>query len=121
MMDHRLHRLAVFRYAFRERFAVSEIIADAIPRKDFRRHQPRASIAAVVTQNEFVKPRFPHRPIFLGRDEDRLPLGPLRSTKDKGVNALAIDYLYVGQLAGLLFNDDGRERATDKSERQSEN
>ena len=114
MMHHRLHRFVVFRYAFRESLAVSEIITDAIPRKDFRRDQTRANIAAAVTQNEFVKTRFVRGPIFLGRHQDRLALGSLRSTKNKGMDAMAIDYLHVGQLTGLLFDDDCREGAADE-------
>lgn len=72
MMHHWLKRFAVFRYAFGGDFVVAEIVAHAIPRKNFRRHEPRANIAAVVTEDEFIKPRFAPGPIFLRRHQDRL-------------------------------------------------
>jgi len=37
------------------------------------------------------------------------------------MDALAIDYLHVGQLTGLLFDDDRREGATDEKESENRN
>src|SRR5256885_3693781 len=37
------------------------------------------------------------------------------------MDALAIDYLHVGQLTGLFFDDDRREGATDQKESENRN
>src|SRR2546421_3943881 len=98
MMHHGLNALAVFSHALSHELAVTEIITDAIPRKDFRCHQPRVNIAAVVPEHEFVKSRLMRGPIFLRRHNDRFPRPSRWSAKNKRMDALAIDHLHVRQL-----------------------
>lgn len=116
MMHHRLNRLAVFCYTFSNRLVVSEIVAHAIPRENFRRHQARADIPAVITQHEFVKPGFPRSPIFLGWNEDGLARSPGWAAKNKGVHAIAFEDFHVGQLARPFFHHDGSESSAGDSD-----
>jgi hypothetical protein len=111
MLHHWLNRLAVFGYIFSDRLIVSEIVADAISREDFRRHQAGADIAAVITQHELIKPGLPRGPILLGRDEDRLARRASWPAKNKGVDAIAFEDFDKGQLAGSFFHHDGGESA----------
>ena len=114
MMHDRLHALAVFCHSFRRRSTIVEIIADAIARENFRCHQPRADMAAAVTQDKFVKPRFVWPgPIFRRQNQDRFPRKTFRSTENERMNTATIDHLHVRQLSGLLFNDDGGEGTAD--------
>ena len=121
MVLHRLHRLIVFGYALRVRFAVSEIVADTIPRENLRRHQPRANIPALITQDEFVKSCFLRGPIFLRRDEDRLARRASWSAKNKGVDAIAFEDLDVRQLARLFFHHDSGESASSETNGEQKN
>jgi len=120
-MLQRLNRLAVFRYPFSDRLVVSEIVAHAIPRKNFRRHQARADIPAVITEHEFVKPSFPNGPIFLGRHEDRLARRASWSAKNKRVDAIAFEHLDVRQLARLFFDHDSGESASSETNGEQKN
>jgi hypothetical protein len=121
MMLHRLNRLAVFRYAFGNRFVISEIVAYAIPRKNFRRHQARANISAVVTEYEFVEAGLPNGPVFLGRHEDRLARGAFGSAKNEGVDAIAFEHLDVRQLARLFFHHDSGGSASSETRGEQQN
>lgn len=119
MMRDRLHLLAVFRYALGDELVVPEIVADAIARENFRRHQSRANIPAVIAQDEFIQTRFPGgRPIFLRRDENRFAGGSHRPSKNKRMDPLAIGDFHIRHLSGLLFHDDGGEGAAGKRERE---
>jgi Family of unknown function (DUF5670) len=105
-MLQRLNRFTVFRYTFSDRLIVSEIVAHVIPRKNFRRHQARVDIPAVITQNKFIEAGLSNGPIFLGRHEDRLARRAFRSAKNKGVDAIAFEHLDVRQLARLFLHHD---------------
>jgi len=120
-MLYRENRLTVFRYTFGERLIVSEVVAHAIPRENFRRHQARADIPAVITQHEFIEPGFPNRPILLGRHEDWLPRRSFWPPKNKGVDAIAFEHLDVRQLARLFFHHDSGESASSETNGEQKN
>jgi hypothetical protein len=120
-MLHRLNRLAVFRDTFSGRLIVSEIVAHAISRENLRRHQARANIPAVITQDEFVKPPFPNGPIFLGRHEDRLARRASWPAENKGVDAIAFEHLDVRQLARLFVHHDSGESASSETNGEQKN
>jgi hypothetical protein len=121
MMHHWLNRLAVFGHTFSDCLTVSEIVAHAISRENLRRHQTRADIAAVITQDEFVKPRLPRGPIFLGWDKDRLARSALWSAKNKGVDAIAFEDLDIRQLARSFFHHDSGESASSETDGEHNN
>src|ERR1051325_4478210 len=92
MLHHRLNRFAVFRYALRHCFVISEIVAHAISREDLRRDETRADVAAVIAQDEFVKPRFSRGPILLRRHKDRFTRRAFWPAKNKGVHTVAFKH-----------------------------
>ena len=116
-----LNRFAVFRYPFSDRLIVSEIVAHAIPRENPRRHQARADIPAVITEHEFVKPRLPNGPIFLGRHQDRLARRASWPAKNKGVDTIAFEHLDVRQLARSFFHHDSGEHASSEINSEQKN
>src|ERR1051326_603910 len=119
MMHDRLHTFAILGHSFRRRSTVVEVVADSIPREDFRSNEAGTNLSAVIAQDEFVAARFRRGgPIFLRWNEDRFARGPGRATENKRVNALAIDHLDIRHLPRLLFHNDGAEGTT--RERQGE-
>src|SRR4051794_23100969 len=121
VMNYRLNRLAVFHYIFSDCLTVSEIVAHAVPRENLRRHQARANISAVITQDEFVKPRLPRGPILLRRNENWLPGCAPWPAKNKGMDAIAFEHLDIGQLARSFFHHNGSESASGETNDEQNN
>ena len=121
MTHHRLNCLAVFRYTFSDQLVVSEVVAHAISCENFGRHQARADIPAVITQDELIKAGLPRRPILLWRDEDRLARRASWPAKHKGVNAIAFEHLDIGQLARSFFHYDSGESASSETKGEQNN
>src|SRR4051812_21817669 len=111
MMHDWLDRFVVFGHPLRHQLAVPEIITHPITGEHFRCYQPRTDIPAVVTQDEFIEARFPRGPIFLRRNKDRFARSADRTAEDKGVNAVALEHLDVGQLPRTFFHYDRGESA----------
>jgi hypothetical protein len=111
MMDHRLHRFAIVDLRVIQHGALAEIFAHVITRKNFRRYQPRADMSVLITQDELVKPGLADGPVFARRHQDRTTRCSRRSSKDEGMNAMAIDNLDIGQLAAAFFDYYCREGA----------